>query len=348
MNTKKLIRYVAGITLLATQAQAATSWQAKLATESLLLDMSTFDNHLVVVGERGHVLLSEDGDTFEQLSVPTVATLTAVDTVGDDIWAVGHDTTIIHSADRGQTWQQQLFLPELEKPLLDVLFFDSQHGIAIGAYGIFYRTQDGGQNWTVEKHPTLLHPDDQAYLEDIRQEDEAFYQTELDSIMPHLNRVSLHDGMLYLAGEAGLLAKSEDMGQSWQRMEIDYMGSFFDIVFDGGRLLATGLRGHLFEYVEELQSWAELDTCSLASFNSIVPLDGDNALVVGNNGYVLSINGTVMSQERANISANENCVTGQQLVLSQTEDSQAIINATLFNDKVIAVTAAGIQVLTQD
>ncbi len=120
-------------------SQASTSWQAPLAAQSLLLDIEVIaDNKLVAVGEYGHILLSTDGKTWQQAQVPSQATLTSVYFLNSRLgWAVGHDATILHSQDGGESWQVQQFLPQLEKPLFDIAFKDEQNGIAIGSYGLF-------------------------------------------------------------------------------------------------------------------------------------------------------------------------------------------------------------------
>lgn len=111
--------------LLFCSALSATesSYLAPLAHKSMLLDIVTSDSRLLAVGERGHVLVSDDnGANWTQKVVPTKSTLTAVFAMGEQLWAVGHDAVILHSADNGETWQTQQFLPELERPLLDVFF----------------------------------------------------------------------------------------------------------------------------------------------------------------------------------------------------------------------------------
>ena len=115
---------------------------APLASQSLLLDITKINpSTLVAVGERGHILLSSDGQQWQQASVPVQSTLTAVYFVDETHgWAVGHDATILATIDGGLSWQIQQYLPKVEKPLLDVLFSDKDNGIAIGAYGLFYRT----------------------------------------------------------------------------------------------------------------------------------------------------------------------------------------------------------------
>ena len=242
---------------------AEEAFIAPLVEQSVLLDVDA-GNFVVIVGERGHILISEDGKSFKQVEVPSQSTLTATTIVGDNIWAVGHDAVILHSPDKGETWQVQNFQPELQRPFLDVLFFTAEHGIAIGAYGLFYRTTDGGKNWAAERHASLLDPYDLEYLESVREESEAFYQQELESILPHLNRVTGSASTLYLAGEAGLLASSTDKGKTWQRYTVDYTGSFFDIKpLDETTVLAVGLRGNVFVSRDNQASWFSSEEVSL-------------------------------------------------------------------------------------
>lgn len=296
---------------------------APLASQSLLLDIAYQDSKYIAVGERGHILLSDNGANWRQVDVPSQATLTAVDLHHSLGWAVGHDASILHSQDGGLSWQLQYQDPTLEKPLLDVLFFDQQHGIAVGAYGLFLRTRDGGVSWQKETHAELLNPDDVEYMQELKQEDESFYQQELQSILPNLNRVSFDGTTLYLAGEAGLLARSQDLGLTWQRMDIDYVGSFFDVrMTSAGRLIAAGLRGNIFEYKDG--QWQAVDSGTTFTFNSILSLDNDSILIVGNNGAMLTI-------------------TGEQLSFKQAEDGKALTNAVAVGGQIIAVSEVGIK-----
>ena len=105
-------------------------------------------SRLVVVGERGHVLLSDDdGASWAQASVPVRVLLTAVHMRGERTgWAVGHDATILRTRDGGETWTPVHRAPEEELPLLDVWFRDQSVGFAVGAYGYFLATRDGGRS----------------------------------------------------------------------------------------------------------------------------------------------------------------------------------------------------------
>ena len=71
---------------------------------SMLLDAVRTDTGYVAVGERGHILLSGDGQTWTQAKVPTRATLTAVAAADGVLWAAGHDGVIVQSTDGGRTW----------------------------------------------------------------------------------------------------------------------------------------------------------------------------------------------------------------------------------------------------
>lgn len=301
------------------------SFIAPLAAESLLLDITRNKENFIVVGERGHILRSTNGTDWQQVEVPSLATLTAVTAIDQDVWAVGHDAVILKSMDGGTTWEIQTKNPELEKPLLDVFFFDKLHGIAVGAYGLFLRTRDGGRNWQAELHAELLNPDDKEYMEELQQEDESFYQQELQSILPNINRVSADKETLYMAGEAGLLATSTDLGITWQRMDIDYSGSFFDIQrSESGRLFAAGLRGNLFEWTEE--QWVSIDSGATLTLNSIVSLDAKTTVVVGNNGAIVTI-------------------TEHDVNFTQTDEGKSLINAHVLGKDLLTVTEVGIKTL---
>ena len=327
-----------------TTAFAEEAFMAPLVEQSVLLDIDA-DKFVVIVGERGHVLLSEDGKSFHQKLVPTQSTLTATTVVGENIWAVGHDAVILHSSDKGETWEIQNYQPDLQRPFLDVLFFDEKQGIATGAYGLFYRTLDGGKTWTAERHASLLDPMDQEYLEEIRKEDEDFYQQELESILPHLNRVTLDGDTLYMAGEAGLLAKSTNMGESWERYYVDYTGSFFDIKpLDESTVLAVGLRGNIFVNRNQGE-WEYVQTCSTSTLNSILVGSESKIYALGNNGMMVSAQRPLPTSMRDPYANPSDCEADEGIEVSQIKDKAALLNATQFNGISIAVSANGIKTL---
>ena len=317
------------------QSDAATivkpSIKSSLASKSLLLGITKVsEDKLIAVGERGHIILSTDGLNWEQANVPLQATLTNVYFFNENLgWAVGHDATILHTQDGGNNWVVQYNQPALEKPFLDVNFIDSLHGIAIGAYGLVLRTQDGGQNWTKEFHHEFLLEDDIAYLEELKNEDEEAYLDEIAFILPHFNRVIADGRTLFLLGEVGLVAKSNDFGVSWQKFDEIYQGSFFDLGrTKAGNLLITGLRGHVFRGIQNGHEWLEVDTNTTALLNDIVLAEDDRIFILGSNGVLL-----------------ESIDDGKSFQLRIQEDGKALIAGVWFKGKLIAVSDIGVKIV---
>lgn len=312
-------------------AQAQDARIATLATQSLLLDITSINAaKLVAVGERGHILLSSDGENWQQAQVPVQETLTAVYFVDEfNGWAVGHAATILATVDGGKTWQLQQYLPQTQKPLLDILFTDKNNGIAIGAYGLFYRTNDGGGSWSIEYHNEFLYPEDQAYLADLKLQDEEAYLDEQSSILPHFNRIVADGRTLYLAGEIGLIAKSNDFGVSWEKLDAIYPGSFYDINrTQDGNLLVVGLRGHVFRSLRNGTPWQEINSDVTALLSAIVLSDDERIFILGNNGVLL-----------------ESRDDGASFTKLLQKDGKALIAGVWYKNKIIAVSDVGIKTI---
>ncbi|MEZ9234331.1 MULTISPECIES: YCF48-related protein [unclassified Shewanella] len=268
-----------------------------LAQSSLVLDLAKAGNSLVAVGERGHVLVKQDNQ-WQQVATPVISQLTKVFFLDDKKgWAVGHDATIIHTEDGGLTWQVQFQSIEVEKPLLDILFFNENEGIAVGAYGLFYRTTDGGKQWQEEFHEELLFPEDVSYLADLKAEDEALYLSERAALLPHFNRViQLSDTQLLMVGELGLVATSNNNGQTFETKDFYYEGSMFNAIETNDAIYVMGLRGHVFKTDKQFTQWNEIALPVKSSINNAYIKD-NLVYLVGNAGVVIELD----SNDAANI-----------------------------------------------
>lgn len=235
-----------------------------LVGESMLLDITRAGNTLVTVGERGHVLFSTDGKTWKQAEVvPTRSTLTTVTSVGGRLWAGGHDSVIITSGDGGNTWTRQFYDAERQQSVMDLYFTDEDNGVAIGSYGLYLKTEDGGQNW-----------------EDIEIDPDGGY---------HLNAmIRFEDGRRLIAGEAGYSYRSYDDGETWEMLDMPYMGSMWGALkLEGECVLFYGLRGNAMESCDFGVSWEEYDTGTEASISGGAYQDG-MVLLAANSGMVLA------------------------------------------------------------
>ena len=268
---------------------------AKLAAQNLLTDITPVGKSTIAVGKWGNIVYSNDSDTWQQANTPVQSLLTAVHFVDSQHgWAVGHDATILHTQDGGQNWHIQQYLPELDKPLLDILFFDNQHGLAIGAYGLTYRTHDGGKTWQKEFYDSLLYEEDREYLNDLKESDPEGYQIETQAILPHFNKLYLDGETLWLVGELGLMATSNDMGKTWQRLDEIYAGSFFSFNKLDNQYLVGGLRGTAFTSTDGIE-WTQLETNTTASINNI-EIVGDKAIFLANSGVWLTYSDNQISK----------------------------------------------------
>jgi photosystem II stability/assembly factor-like uncharacterized protein len=252
---------------------------ARLASRSLLLDIAIAGQRLVAVGERGHVLLSDDhGQTWTQAeSVPTQALLTGVcfSNARQGV-AVGHDEVILITRDAGHTWTRTHFAPESQQPLLDVTCADDGHLIAVGAYGAYFTSQDGGTNWRQSKFEAVATRVGQP-TDDLGRDF-------------HLNKIAAASPTrLYIAAEGGHLYRSDDTGQSWRELPSPYDGSFFGVKPLGADVvLAYGLRGNLFRSEDAGASWRKVETGTHAMLNDVVNVGtGATTAAVGLSGVVL-------------------------------------------------------------
>jgi photosystem II stability/assembly factor-like uncharacterized protein len=272
----------AALTLLHGFAQAAAyvdvldlpARPSALAVRSPLLGATRAGDRLVTVGQRGHILYSDDaGKDWQQAAVPVSADLNAVYfPSAKQGWAVGNDGVVLHSSDAGATWRKQLDGREIgdllvkhygalasaepdneqwaalladgqrlieegaDKPLLDVWFADDKVGYVVGVFNLILRTEDGGQHWTP--------------FQDRTDNPQGF----------HLNAIASTGDALYIAGEQGLLLKWNDAQQRFLALQTPYQGSFFGVIGKPGEVLVYGLRGHVFRSVDGGASWNRLDT----------------------------------------------------------------------------------------
>ena len=269
-----MFKYLTLCTALAlgTQVQAANeqtqaAMPSHLASQNLLTDIVNNQGRLVAVGERGHIIYSDDGETWRQANVPVNVLLTAIDFVDDQIgFAVGHDAVLLKTTDGGLNWQVINHQPELDKPLLNVKVF-GQQVIAVGAYGLYWQSIDAGTTWTSEFQDELLIEDDRLYLEDLKQFEPEAYDDEKQFMLPHFNDIAKAGDDLIIVGEAGFVASSANAGKDWQQIETQYYGSYFSAIDSPQGVQLAGLRGSLYASPSLDGDWQRLPTPVAATIN---------------------------------------------------------------------------------
>lgn len=253
------------------------------AERSVLLGAEKAGARLVAVGERGIIIWSDDsGKRWTQAQVPVAVTLTAV-RFADALhgFAVGHSGVVLATDDGGRTWQrrldgiqaarivlqqaqasgeaaalreaQRLVTDGADKPLLDLYVFDTKRVLAVGAYNLAFYTDDGGINW----HSWMSRLDNPKAL--------------------NLYAVRARGNSLLLAGEQGLVLRSDDAGATFRRIATPYRGSFFTAELDGAQdMILAGMRGNILRSRDGGVNWTQFATPQGASITgSLLRADGE-------------------------------------------------------------------------
>ncbi|MDR3017242.1 WD40/YVTN/BNR-like repeat-containing protein [Delftia acidovorans] len=224
-----------------------------IATQAAMLGSTWAGTRAVAVGDRGVVLLSDDGGARwrQARSVPVSFTLTSVSFAdAQHGWAVGHGGTVIVTRDGGETWRVQRVVTTEDRPLFSVHFFDANSGVAVGLWSLVLVTSDGGETW--QERP--LQPMPGARKAD-------------------LNLLGLFagtDGVLFAAAERGQVLRSDDRGATWTYLSTGYSGSLWcGAVLADGALLVGGQRGTLLRSEDHGQTWKPLRLDTKSSVTGI-------------------------------------------------------------------------------
>jgi photosystem II stability/assembly factor-like uncharacterized protein len=235
------------------------------ANKLLLLGSARAGKRLVVVGERGRILYTDnEGKVWTVSDSPVLTTLTAVAFSDEKNGvAVGHRGTLLVTQDGGSSWQDAKAAIKDENSLLAV-WVRGEDAIAIGAYGTYLESHDTGRSWTQRK---ILG----------------------DDFDRHLNGVAAgKDGALLIAGESGTLAISQDGGRNWKTVKSPYEGSFFGALgLAEGSLLVFGMRGTVLRSTDNAVSWTKVELPHYTDgVQNGVELPDGSIVLVGASGLV--------------------------------------------------------------
>ena len=158
--------------------------------------------------------------------------------VDEQAWIVGYYGAILHTPDRGQTWQIQR--SPAPSALFSVRFVNRENGWIAGSYGTILHTTDGGKNWRAQGAGTTEHLFGLAMIGEshgwsvgsrgttLRTEDGG--RSWVSSLVPGdftFSGVSFIDRARgWIAGEFGVIFHTFDGGKSWLKQKSPVEVSF--------------------------------------------------------------------------------------------------------------------------
>lgn len=159
---------------------------------------------------------------------------------GQLAWIVGYYGTILHSKDRGLTWEVQT--SRTHEALFRVVFVDEKRGWVSGSYGTILHTRDSGRNWTFQSPSTKEH-------------------------LFGLTFVS--DRLGWAVGSQGTVLHTEDGGDSWVNRPVGEDVILNDVTFMGEkRGWAVGEFGRIYHTRDGGRSWVKQQSPIEVSFIS--------------------------------------------------------------------------------
>jgi photosystem II stability/assembly factor-like uncharacterized protein len=238
------------------------------AVKSTLLDITLAGTRLVAVGERGHVLLSDDqGASWRQAaSVPTRSTLTSLHAAdARTLWAAGHGGVILRSTDGGENWTVASGRADGPDVLLAIRVEPDGHGLAVGGFGIALATADTGRTW---KAAALLPG---------------------EAGEKHLNRILVSGaGSWLIAAEGGHVLRSSDRGAHWAAVKTPYAGSLWTgVALPGGALVVGGMRGNVLRSTDDGLTWNHRAIGGAGSLTGAAALPDGRPVLVGVDGTLV-------------------------------------------------------------
>jgi photosystem II stability/assembly factor-like uncharacterized protein len=261
-----------------------------LAPRAALLAAARAGRRIVVAGERGIVLGSDDdGQTWAQSRVPVQASLTALAFADERRgWAAGHFGVLLRTEDAGASWSLQLDGVRAAQLALqgaadeaqrraaqrkvdegaDKPWFDLALGggalLAVGAYGLALEWRDGAAPQSfAQRLPNPRHL--------------------------HLYGVRRAGERIFIVGEQGLLLRSGDGGASFEALASPYKGSFFGVLITAsGAVLAYGLRGNIFRSADAGNRWAPVANPVPVGISAGVQRGDGSIVLAAQNGDLLT------------------------------------------------------------
>ena len=159
-----------------------------------------------IVGDRGKVLLTEDGGIhFKRIDIGTNLAVFAIQMADDKVgYLAGQDGLMMRTSDGGMTWQRLDSKTHLY--LFDLSFPDAQHGFIVGDRSVVLSTDDGGRTFLKRQLQRIFPPSMADYA--LPYEEPVLYSTKF-----------VDDNHGWVVGEMGRIWATDNGGKTWSEQQ---------------------------------------------------------------------------------------------------------------------------------
>jgi photosystem II stability/assembly factor-like uncharacterized protein len=236
---------------------------------------------------------------------------------GKNIWVVGANGTIFHSADAGETWKDQK--SGVNGLLADGVFINDKEGWVAGLYGTVLHTADAGETWVKQNTGTDKHLFSVSFVDAkngwaIGEWNLIIHTTdggkiwapqseEQDKILNNVLFTDAQNG--WVVGEQGLILKTTDGGKTWEQLVPPFFqratpeeefenprpAIFGIFAVDKNNIFFCGIEGTIIRTADAGATWEQCSTDVNLGIYTIA-LQGKMGWGVGDKGtYIVSTDG---------------------------------------------------------
>lgn len=243
------------------------NWSRQAVAGASLIGLAVCPDGSFVGIDFNHKVWSGDADgggwQAGVLDKPRIPLAVSCDAEGR--WHVaGSGAKIARSSDRGASWQ----VTDLDEDaqITAVQMIDARHGVALGEFGLFATTEDGGATWRMgERLPGEFYP----YAAVFASRDEG-----------------------YASGLAGTVLRTGDGGASWHKIDNGAVAAFYRLFMHDGRLYGVGAGGVVARLVDDGFQAVPYPDAAPVFLGAGTSVPGQSAIVVGGPGGLLRAIGT--------------------------------------------------------
>lgn len=252
--------------LILTSSDDGITWVKKSLPSSISVsDVHIFrDGKTFIVGDSSSLYYSSLFlDSLRLIPLEKGYTFFRIKFINENIgFITGNKGLILKTTNGGLNWYKTK--TSSKEIIFDLSFFNNKKGFAVGWNGTILSTNNGGENWYSQRESVTDN-----YLKSI----------DLNS-----------EGNGLIVGGDGIVLRSTDFGNSWEKTKINSTGGFQRVRFiSENNSIVIGSRGTILISKNKGETWDLVDTPYYSNMNGLSISPYGKIFIVGVNGLIIKI-----------------------------------------------------------